>query len=68
MSAIMIRCPNTGQPIFTGIETDERSFSQTPEVLARMHCPVCGVMHAWWRREAWLTDAPPQGLRPQTAV
>ncbi len=38
----MIRCPTTGNPIPTGIETE----------------PYCGLDHSWWKREAWLEDEP----------
>ena len=58
MSALMIKCPKTGQAISTGIETDDHSFGQIPDVLSRAHCPVCGLDHVWWKREAWLADAP----------
>jgi hypothetical protein len=57
MSALMILCPKSGQPIPTGIETDELSFQQIPDVLSRARCPVCGLDHAWWKREAWLANS-----------
>ena len=56
MGLLMIVCPNTGQPISTGIETDEYSLDQVPDVLARTRCPLCGLDHSWWKREAWLAD------------
>ena len=58
MSALLITCPHTGQPISTGIETDEYSLRQIADVPARTHCPVCGLDHTWWKREAWLADRP----------
>src|SRR2546430_2287795 len=42
LSVLMIRCPNTGRLISTGIETDEHSFGRIPDVLAHTRCPVCG--------------------------
>ena len=56
MSILMIRCPNTGQEISTGMETDARSFRQLPNVLTHSRCPACGLEHPWWKREAWLED------------
>lgn len=41
LHTLMIRCPQTGQSISTGFETDENSFSQTPDVLTHTRCPVC---------------------------
>jgi hypothetical protein len=54
MSTVMIKCPNTGDFIATGIETDPESFRNLPDVLAHSRCPLCGLEHAWWKREAWL--------------
>jgi hypothetical protein len=62
MGALMITCPTTGQPISTGIETDEYSLRQIDDVPARTHCPFCGLDHIWWKREAWLANRPEQPL------
>jgi hypothetical protein len=56
MSMLMIRCPQTGQAVSTGIETDPDSFKRIPDVVAWAHCPHCGLEHAWWHDEAWLAD------------
>jgi hypothetical protein len=56
VASLMIRCPNTGQPISTGIETDEYSLQQIADVPARTRCSICGLDHTWWTREAWLAD------------
>jgi hypothetical protein len=65
VGALMIMCPNTGQPISTGIETDEYSLKQIADVPTRTRCALCGLDHTWWKREAWLADAPPQGFATQ---
>jgi hypothetical protein len=53
MAAVMIVCPETGQDVSTGIETDPSSFeSFTATAVSR--CPVCGYEHAWSNRNAWL--------------
>jgi hypothetical protein len=59
MGSLMIRCPQTGLSIFTGIETDQISLDKTPDVPTHTRCSVCGREHMWWKRETWLTDAPP---------
>ena len=64
MGSLMIMCPNTGQPISTGIETDEYSLDQVPDVLARTRCPLCGLDHSWWKREAWLADVRRKTVAP----
>ena len=45
MLSLMIRCPHTGQPISTGIETDEYSLKQIDDVPSRTRCPICGRSH-----------------------
>jgi hypothetical protein len=65
VGALMIMCPNTGQPISTGIETDEYSLKQIQDVPSRTHCPLCGLDHTWWKREARLVDDTPRGSRPR---
>ena len=54
MSAIMIKCPETGQEFSIGIDTDESSFAQLPKVSAATRCPACGKTHEWTVGEAWL--------------
>jgi hypothetical protein len=56
VASLMIACPNTGQAISTGIETDEYSLRQIADVPSRTRCPNCGLVHTWWKREAWLAD------------
>jgi hypothetical protein len=62
MGDLMIMCPNTGQPISTGIETDDYSLRQIDDVPTRTRCPLCGIDHTWWKREAWLADQPKRRL------
>lgn len=61
MSAVMIRCPNTGRAVSTQIETEPAIFAHLPEVDSRMRCPVCGADHVWSMRDAWLADIVPAG-------
>ena len=64
----MIRCSKTGEPISTGIVTDEYSLAQFPDVPSRTHCRACGLDHVWWKREAWLENVLTPDLRPQAAA
>ena len=59
MGAVMIRCPETGQEIPTGIVTDRESFAATPVFFARVLCPICRTEHEWFAKEAWLCEAAP---------
>jgi hypothetical protein len=56
MGVIMIRCPHTGLPVSTGIETDDKTFESLPDSLGLAQCPVCRLKHTWWKREAWLEN------------
>jgi hypothetical protein len=56
MAAVMIRCPETGREIPTGIVTDRESFAATPVFFARVLCPICRTEHEWFAKEAWLCE------------
>jgi len=58
MSSVMVRCPNTGQAVSTGIEVEPSVFRKLPKVAARMHCPACGQDHVWLTSSAWLAGEP----------
>jgi len=66
-SVITIRCPHTGLDISTGTEIDIRGFNQLPDVLSHTLCPLCGLQHRWWKREAWLSDLSAQPITRNTA-
>jgi hypothetical protein len=64
MGAVMVKCPDTGRPIRTGMVADRDSFSATPVFFAKVHCPICKTEHEWFAKEAWVCEsepfAPPQ--------
>ena len=59
MGSVMVRCPETGREIPTGIVTDRKRFEATPVFFARVYCPVCRVEHEWVAQEAWVCDGDP---------
>jgi hypothetical protein len=59
MGTLMIRCPDTGRDISTGLVADRRSFARMPVFFARVLCPLCNTEHEWFAREAWLCEAEP---------
>ncbi len=65
MATVMIKCPQTGAELSTGIEIDERTFAHLPDVKAYAFCPRCGRDHAWWKNSAWIAEC--AGVPPQTA-
>src|SRR3984893_5132776 len=56
MSMVMVKCPQTGRAIPTGIKTDRESFRRSPVFFARTHCPICHIDHAWFAPEAWVDE------------
>ena len=56
MGMVMVRCPQTGHAIPTGIKADRESFGRRPVFFSRTHCPICRTDHAWFAREAWVDE------------
>jgi hypothetical protein len=63
MGMLMIKCPQSGQEIPTGIEVDRERFRASPVFFSRSRCPVCQIDHPWFAREAWVQEP---GIRPQS--
>ena len=58
MGVVVIRCPQTGHAIPTGIEADRRTFSHAPVFFSRTFCPLCRTNHEWFAKEAWVREEP----------
>ncbi|MCC8940562.1 hypothetical protein H8A97_34795 [Bradyrhizobium sp. Arg62] len=56
MGMVMIKCPQTGRAIPTGIEADHESFQHSAVFFGRTRCPICRSDHAWFAREAWVNE------------
>lgn len=56
MGIVMIKCPNTGRVISTGMKADRPRWDSTPVFFSRTYCPVCRTAHEWFAREAWVCD------------
>jgi hypothetical protein len=68
MGHVMIKCPDTGCDISTGIVADRASFHATPVFFARAFCPVCEAEHEWFAREAWVCDSTPPARAHQRVL
>ena len=64
MGTLMIKCPDTGRDISTGLVADRKSFATMPVFFARVLCPLCNTEHEWFAREAWLCEAEAPRRRP----
>jgi hypothetical protein len=58
MSDILIRCPQTGRPVPTGLTTDVIILESLPPVALPLRCPACGQLHRWKPENAWAADIP----------
>jgi len=58
MGAIMIRCPQTGGAIPTGVEMETAEFRRAPVFFSRVQCPICAREHEWFAKDAWVSDSP----------
>jgi hypothetical protein len=56
MGMVMVKCPQTGHAIPTGIEIDRESFGRSTVFFSRTRCPICRADHAWFAREAWVDE------------
>jgi hypothetical protein len=63
MGHVMIKCPKTGNAIFTGLIADRESFAVMPVFFGRVPCPTCGAIHEWFARDAWVHDVSPGSER-----
>src|ERR1700681_151170 len=56
MGMVMVKCPQTGRAIPTGIKTDRESLGRSRVFLGHTRCPICHANHAWFAREAWVHE------------
>jgi hypothetical protein len=63
MGAVMVKCPQTGRDIPTGIVTERARFESTPVFFARVHCPICRIEHEWFAKDAWVCEVPAKEQR-----
>lgn len=59
MAMVMVKCPETGAAVFTGVETDAATFQRLPHASAQFQCPRCGANHTWTRADATLAENSP---------
>jgi hypothetical protein len=57
MGTVMVKCPDTGRDIATGIIADRVSFNAKPVFFARVYCPLCRTEHEWFAQEAWVHES-----------
>ncbi len=68
MGMVMVKCPETGRAIPTGMKTDRESFQRSTVFFGRTHCPICHTDHAWFAREAWVHEPGASAQRRSVAA
>jgi len=53
---VMIKCPQTGHAVSTGIRVDREKFRSSAVFFARTYCAICEANHEWFAREAWVYE------------
>lgn len=56
MGMIMVKCPETGRAIPTGIKSDRETFLRSIVFFGNTRCPICQANHNWFAREAWVEE------------
>lgn len=59
MGIVMIKCPNTGRSISTGMEIERSDFNRLPVFFSRTSCPLCRNYHEWFAGNAWVCESNP---------
>ena len=54
MPQVMIMCPETGKPVYTGMNFDWWSFESVQLPKSSIACPKCGEVHEWEKTDAFL--------------
>ena len=56
MGMIMVKCPQTGHAIPTGIKSDPEAFLRSVVFFGNTRCPICQTNHIWFAREALVEE------------
>ncbi len=56
MARVMITCPETGKPVYTGMTFDWHAFESVQIGEKSVSCPACGKQHTWRRVDAYLDE------------
>ena len=54
MPQVMITCPDSGEPVYTGLNLDWFSLDALDLGENSFKCPDCGKVHAWTKSDAFL--------------
>lgn len=56
MERLHFTCPETGQDVDVGIDSEIQTLLRIRDEPVRAQCPACGEFHQWQVRDAQLTQ------------
>lgn len=54
MSRLLINCPETGKPVYTGLNMEWYALEALELGEQELDCPECGRRHCWTKHDATL--------------
>jgi hypothetical protein len=60
MGVLVLTCPTKRREFSIGVAMEEDSFLKLPDVVTKLRCPECGMMHRWWTHEARVVNEAPR--------
>ena len=54
MSQVLITCPETKRPVYTGLNYEWSQFDAVELPPQSLKCPQCGKTHQWAKTDAYL--------------
>ena len=57
MDRLFFTCPNTGEKIDVGVETELGTLLKIRDEKLQSICPACGRSHEWPMKDAFLSKA-----------
>lgn len=54
MSRVLITCPETGKPVYTGLNMEWLNLDASQLGEYELDCPECGKRHRWTKRDCRL--------------
>lgn len=56
LRSVMIKCPKTGQPVSTGISTNNTADLAARYTAMKTECRLCGEVHVWGGVDAFFGE------------
>lgn len=70
MPDLMVRCPDTGEPILLHLTVTREAFDEVIDKVGTVYCSHCRQTHKWFRKDVYFIEeiTLDQLLAPRTAI